>query len=75
MTQLAYLAAAVAFIVGLKQLGHPRTARRGNTIASAGMLLAVVVALISQDIVNWGVVLAGVAVGGAIGAVWARRSP
>ena len=73
MTELAYLAAAVAFIVGLKQLGHPRTARRGNLVASAGMLLAVGVVLVSQDIVNWWIVLAGVAVGGAIGAVWARK--
>ncbi len=73
MTELAYLAAAVAFILGLKELGHPRTARRGNALAAAGMLVAVVVTLVSQDIVNWGVVSAGVVVGAAIGAVWARR--
>jgi NAD/NADP transhydrogenase beta subunit len=40
---LLYLLAAVLFIVGLKQLSTPRTARRGNAIAGAGMLLAMVV--------------------------------
>ena len=73
MTELAYLAAAVAFIVGLKQLSHPRTARRGNALAAAGMLVAVVVTLIDQDIVGWGTVAGGFVVGAAIGVVWARR--
>jgi NAD(P) transhydrogenase subunit beta len=73
VTELAYLAAAVAFVLGLKQMSHPRTARRGNTLASLGMLLAVVVTLVSQDIVSWGVVVAGGAVGAGIGVLWARR--
>jgi hypothetical protein len=73
VTELAYLVAAAAFIVGLKQLSHPRTARRGNMLAAAGMLLAIVVTLIAQDIVSWGVVIAGLVIGGAIGAVWARK--
>ncbi|MDX1659730.1 MAG: NAD(P)(+) transhydrogenase (Re/Si-specific) subunit beta [Nitriliruptorales bacterium] len=72
MTQLAYLAAAVAFIVGIKRLGSPRTARSGNLVASVGMLLAVVVTLVAQDIVDWGVVGAGAAVGAAVGVLWAR---
>jgi NAD(P) transhydrogenase subunit beta len=75
MTELAYLAAAVAFIVGLKQLAHPKTARRGNTLAAGGMLLAVVVTLVAQDIVNWAVIAGGVAVGSIIGVLWARRVP
>jgi len=75
MTQLLYLAAAVAFIVGLKQLAHPRTARRGNLLASGGMLLAVVVTLVAQGIVNWGVIAGGVALGSVIGVLWARRVP
>ena len=73
MTQLLYLIAAVAFILGLKQLGSPRTARNGNMIASGGMLLAIVVTLVDQDIANWGTVIAGLVVGGAIGAVLAIR--
>ena len=69
MIELLYLLAAVAFIVGLKRLGGPRTARSGNRIAAAGMLLALVVALVDADILNWGSVAAGLAVGTILG-VW-----
>ena len=67
IVNLVYLLAAALFIFGLKNLGHPRTAVRGNAMGALGMLLAVVVTLISQDIVAWWVVLAGLAVGGAVG--------
>jgi NAD(P) transhydrogenase subunit beta len=73
VTELLYLVAAVAFIFGLKQLGSPRTARNGNVIASGGMLLAIVVTIVDQDIANWGTVIAGLIVGGAVGAVLAIR--
>ena len=73
MTELLYLGAGVAFIVGLKQLGGPRTARSGNRIAALGMLLAIVVTLVVQDIVNWGTLAAGLVVGGVIGAWFAIR--
>ena len=73
MTELLYLGAAVLFIFGLKQLSSPRTARRGNMLASAGMLLALVVTLVNMEDVGWGPVIAGLAVGGAIGAVLAVR--
>ena len=73
MTELLYLGAAALFIVGLKQLSGPRTARRGNMLAGAGMLVAIVVTLIDQEITGWGTVLAGLAVGGAVGAVLSIR--
>ena len=73
MTQLTYLLAAVLFIVGLKMLGSPRTARRGNLIAASGMLIAIVITLIDQDIVNWGTVIAGLIVGALIGGLLAVR--
>jgi NAD(P) transhydrogenase subunit beta len=73
VTELLYLLAAVAFILGLKQLGSPRTARNGNRIAAAGMLLAIVVTLIDQDIVQWGTVIAGLVLGSAVGAFLALR--
>ena len=75
MTEIAYLASAVAFIVGLEMLGAPRTARTGNRVAAVGMLAAVVIALVTEDIVGWWVVLAGLAVGGIIGAWLALRVP
>ena len=50
VANVAYLLAAVAFIVGLKGLTHPRTAVRGNLIGSVGMLLAIIVTLIYVDV-------------------------
>ena len=73
MTELLYLVSASAFIVGLRRLGGPRTARSGNALAGAGMLLAVVVTLVDQDIVNWTVIAGGLAIGAVVGIVAARR--
>ena len=70
MTEILYLGSAVAFIVGLRRLGGPRTAPSGNRIAALGMLAAVIITLVSQDIVNWGTIAAGLAVGAGLGA-WA----
>ncbi|MFZ0013105.1 MAG: NAD(P)(+) transhydrogenase (Re/Si-specific) subunit beta [Acidimicrobiia bacterium] len=73
MTQILYLAAAVAFIVGLRRLGKPSTARSGNRLAALGMLAAVVITLVTEGILNWGVVAAGLAVGAVVGAWFAIR--
>lgn len=73
LTLLLYLGAAVLFILGLKQLSSPRTARRGNMLASLGMLIAIVITLIENDIANWGTVIAGLVVGGGVGAALALR--
>ncbi len=69
MIEILYLVSAVAFIVGLKRLGGPRTAPSGNRIAAIGMLLALVTALLDNEIMNWETVIAGLAVGSVIG-VW-----
>ncbi len=77
MVELAYLTAGVLFIVGLKGLTSPKTATRGIRIAAVGMLVAMIV--VTFDLLGldakfaWGVVIAGVVVGGAIGAVLAIR--
>jgi NAD(P) transhydrogenase subunit beta len=71
--QLAYLAAAVLFILGLRNLSSPRTAPSGNLLAAVGMLVAVVATLVSQGVIGWPVILAGVVLGSAIGAVLALR--
>ena len=68
-----YLLASVLFILGLKGLTHPRTAVRGNLMGASGMLLAVVVTLLDQRIVDWMVLLSGLVVGSAIGAILAVR--
>ena len=70
--QLAYVASAALFIVGLKLLGSAATARKGNTLSAVGMLVAIVAALIDQGIVSYQWIIIGVLVGGLIGAVAAR---
>ncbi|OZC01966.1 NAD(P)(+) transhydrogenase (Re/Si-specific) subunit beta [Rubricoccus marinus] len=72
LTTLAYLVASCLFIVGLKRLGSPRTARAGNRLASGGMLIAVVAALLENQILNPVELVAGLLVGGIIG-VWLAR--
>jgi NAD(P) transhydrogenase subunit beta len=71
--RLLYLAAAVLFIVGLKRLQSPETARSGNHISALGMLLAVAVTLLDQQILSFGAIAAGLAVGGGLGLWMARR--
>ena len=67
-----YLVAGVLFIVGLKRLSSPDTARSGNVLGATGMLLAVAATLFSQEILGFGAILAGVAIGGLAGVVLAR---
>ena len=73
VSTLLYLIAASLFILGLKRLGSPVTARSGNLMGAVGMLLAVVLTLLDQGIVGYGAIIAGLVVGGAVGAVLARR--
>ncbi len=72
LVNLSYVAAAVLFIFGLKMLGSPATARKGNLVSAVGMFIAVVVTLLDQSIIDYKWILAGVVVGGAIGALVAR---
>ena len=72
LIQLGYVIAAGLFIFGLKMLGSPDTARRGNGVSAIGMLVAIVAALLDQGIVQYEYILGGMIVGGAIGAIAAR---
>ena len=73
IVNIAYLIAASLFIFGLKGLTHPRTAVRGNMLGALGMLVAIVVTLLDKNIVGYGVIFAGIVIGGGIGAVLAVR--
>lgn len=64
----AYLASALFFILGLKQMSHPRTAVRGIVIAAIGMLIAIVVTFLDPNVKGYVFILLGLAIGGAIGA-------
>ncbi|MDG2989363.1 NAD(P)(+) transhydrogenase (Re/Si-specific) subunit beta [Candidatus Synechococcus calcipolaris G9] len=71
--ELSYLAAAALFIIGLKKLGSPATARQGNRLAAVGMLVAIVVTLLDRQIVSFPAILVAMMVGGVIGAIAAYR--
>jgi len=68
---LVYLVAAVLFIFGLKMMAHPRTAVRGNMLGALGMVLAIAMAMLEPS--AYGLIIAGIIVGSAIGAVLAYR--
>ena len=69
---LSYLVSAVLFIVGLKRLQSPDTARGGNRIAAVGMLIAVVATLLDRAILDFTWIIAGLVIGGGIGLIMAR---
>ena len=68
----SYIVAAILFVLGLKMLGSPATARRGNLLSSVGMLIAVVAGLTAQGIVTYQWIVIGVVIGTIVGALSAR---
>ncbi len=70
---MAYLASAILFILALKGLTHPASARRGNYLAMTGMGLAIAATLLGNEVQSYGFIIAGVAVGAVIGSVLAAR--
>ncbi|MFM6490242.1 MAG: NAD(P)(+) transhydrogenase (Re/Si-specific) subunit beta [Dolichospermum sp.] len=71
--QLTYLLAASLFILGLKKLGSPASARNGNLVAAVGMLLAIIATLLDQQVLNYEMILVGLAIGSVIGTVIAYK--
>ncbi|MEL7432088.1 MAG: NAD(P)(+) transhydrogenase (Re/Si-specific) subunit beta [Chlamydiota bacterium] len=67
LIEITYFFSAILFIVGLKLLGSPSSAYRGNALSSFGMVLAVVATLFHQEIVSWDWIIAGIALGSALG--------
>ncbi len=72
MIDLLYLVSAVLFVVGIKQLQSPATARNGNTLAAVAMLVAIVTTLLDNQVLDWTGIAIGVALGSLIGGVLAR---
>ena len=73
VTNLLYLITIVTFILALRFLSNPATARRGNQIGAAGMLLAIIVTFAQNEVVSYWEIAVGMAVGGTFGAVAARK--
>ncbi len=70
---IAYLISAVLFILALKGLTHPASARRGNYLGMIGMGIAIVATLLGNEVQSYGFIIAGVAAGAVIGSVLAAR--
>ncbi len=72
ITNIVYLISASFFILGLKWLGSPKTARKGNFLSMLGMLMAIVVTLLDKNILDFTYIIAGLIIGAAIGAYAAK---
>jgi proton-translocating NAD(P)+ transhydrogenase subunit beta len=72
LIELTYLISAILFVVGLKKLQSPATARGGNALAALAMLLAILATLVDAQILSWTGILVGMVVGSVIGGVSAR---
>jgi len=67
--ELSYLLASVLFILGLKGLSHPETAKRGMHLAEFGMLMAIIGTLMHHEIITYTWIITGLVVGSVIGLV------
>ena len=70
---LFYLISAICFILGLKRLSHPKTARSGNFLAALGMLIAIAATLASSNVLDLKLIAIGVGIGSVIGILFATR--
>ena len=70
---LFYLLSAICFILGLKRLSHPKTARSGNLLAAIGMLIAIAATLASSNVLDFKLIALGVGIGSVIGLLFATR--
>jgi NAD(P) transhydrogenase subunit beta len=78
LASLLYLVSGVLFILALRGLSHPTTSRKGNLYGMVGMGIAILTTILVQppaDFGGWALMIAGLAIGGTIGAVVAKRVP
>jgi NAD(P) transhydrogenase subunit beta len=71
--EYAYLLTGVLFIVGLRLLGSPKTARLGNRVAAVGMLISLVAVLAASGFVSWPILIVGLVLGAGVGIAGAMR--
>ncbi len=73
--EISYLVASIFFIFGIKFLGSPKTARKGNLFASIGMFIAIVVTLFDQQVLTYEWIIIGALIGSVVGLVMAFKTP
>ena len=72
-TNIFYVLASVLFILGIKNLSHPKSARNGNFMAFIGMMIAIAVTLISYQSLDYKIIAIGIIIGSIIGSLFALR--
>ena len=72
-TNLFYVLSSVLFILGIKRLSHPKTARSGNSLASLAMLIAIITTLSSYGNLDYKIIIIGLIIGSLIGAFFALK--
>ena len=70
---IAYVISAVCFILGIKKLSHPKTARNGNALAMLGMLIAIAATLYSGEVLDFKMIGIGMLIGAVIGGYAAQK--
>src|SRR2546429_6904557 len=73
LSALLYLVAAICFIMALRGLSSPETARGGNIFGIVGMVIAILTTLASPEVVSYWLIVIGLVIGGAVGAYIARQ--
>ena len=73
LTGYAYLIAGVCFIMALRGLSSPESARQGNIYGIIGMVIAVLTTLLNPQVVSYSGIIIGVLIGGSIGTIVARK--
>lgn len=74
ITNLVYIVSACLFAYGLKLLGSPVTARQGNSLSAAGMLIAVIATLLGNNMISYQWIIIGVAIGAGLGTFVAYKA-
>jgi NAD(P) transhydrogenase subunit beta len=73
--EITYLVSSIFFIFGIKFLGSPKTARRGNLFAAIGMFMAIVATLVDQNVLTYEWIIIGAVVGSGVGLILAYKTP
>ena len=73
LMNIVYVIAAALFIFGLKLLGNPATARKGNMLSGLAMLVAIIVTLMDQNIVSYGWIMVSILAGSAVGVYVSKK--
>ena len=73
--EITYLIASIFFIFGIKFLGSPKTARKGNLYAAIGMFLAIAATLFDQQVLTFEWIIIGTIIGASVGLIMAIKTP